>query len=87
MDLYFPIPSDIRVNPKNKKYALMQLYDVNRIIEIEHLEVFKEELRKLLERRRKRLINKQLNGWYIQMFCMWYWNNQLQPILTVAVNY
>ncbi len=32
----------------------MQLYDVDRIIEIEHLEVFKEELRKLLERRRKR---------------------------------
>ena len=62
VDLYFPIPSDIRVNPKNKKYALMQLYDVNRIFEIEHLEVFKEELRKLLERRRKRLINKQLNG-------------------------
>ncbi len=54
VDLYFPIPSDIRVNPKNKKYALMQLYDVNRVIEIEHLEVFKEELRKLLERRRKR---------------------------------
>lgn len=54
VDFYFPIPSDIRVNPINKKYALMQLYDVDRVIEIEHLDVFKEELRKLLERRRKR---------------------------------
>jgi hypothetical protein len=43
----------------------MQLYDVYRIMEIEHLETFKKDWRKVLERRYKRLMNKQLNNWYL----------------------
>ena len=62
VDFYFPIPSDIKVNPKNSRYAEMQLCDVYRIMEIEHLETFKKDWRKVLERRYKRLMNKQLNN-------------------------
>lgn len=62
VDFYFPTPSEIRVNPINNRYAEMQLYDVYRIMEIEHLETFKKDWRKVLERRYKRLMNKQLNN-------------------------
>lgn len=62
VDFYFPTPSEIRVNPINSRYAEMQLYDVYRIMEIEHLETFKKDWRKVLERRYKRLMNKQLNN-------------------------
>jgi hypothetical protein len=62
VDFYFPTPSEIKVNPINSRYTEMQLYDVYRIMEIEHLETFKKDWRKVLERRYKRLINKQLNN-------------------------
>lgn len=62
VDFYFPIPSEIKVNPINSRYAEMRLYDVYRVMEIEHLETFKKDWRKVLERRYKRLINKQLNN-------------------------
>lgn len=62
VDFYFPIPTEIKVNPKNSRYAEMRLYDVYRVMEIEHLETFKKDWRKVLERRYKRLINKQLDN-------------------------
>lgn len=40
----------------------MQLYDVYEIMQIEHMETFKKEWRKVLERRYKRQINKQLKN-------------------------
>ena len=62
VDFYFPIPSETKQNPINKRYAEMQLYDVYEIMQIEHMETFKKEWRKVLERRYKRQINKQLKN-------------------------
>lgn len=62
VDFYFPIPSDIKLNPINSRYAEMQLYDINRIRYIESLELFKEEWGKVLERRKQRLMRKQLKN-------------------------
>ena len=60
VDFYFPIPTEIKLNPINSRYAEMQLYDINRIRYIESLEPFKEEWRKVLESRKQRLMKRQL---------------------------
>ena len=59
---YFPFPSEMRDNPRHPRGAPMQLYDISKIRFIESLEPFKKEWRIVLERRRKRLLNKQLKN-------------------------
>ena len=62
VDFYFPIPTEIKQNPINSRYAEMQLYDVYKVMMIEHTDIFKEDMRKVLERRKQRLIKKQLKN-------------------------
>ena len=58
---FFPNPTDIRANPKHKRGAPMQLYDIRRVKFIESLEVFKELWLEVLEHRIKRMEKKHGN--------------------------
>lgn len=54
VDYYYPTCSELRDNPKNKRYANMRLYDMNRVRRIESTAAFREDYMRLLERRLKR---------------------------------
>ena len=59
---YYPVCAKLEENPVCKRFKPMQLYDINRIRYIESLELFKEEWGKVLERRKLRLMKKQLKN-------------------------
>ena len=54
VDFYYPFCSELRDNPKNKRYANMRLYDMDKVRRIESTAAFREDYKKLLERRQKR---------------------------------
>ena len=62
IERFFPYPTEIRANPRHKRGAPMQLYDIRRVKFIESLEVFKELWLEVLERRIKRMEKKQSNN-------------------------
>ena len=53
VETYFPYCSKVMTNPKNKRYPLMQLYDINRVRRIEATERFKGDILKVIERKLK----------------------------------
>lgn len=53
VDSYYPFCSELRDNPKNKRYANMRLYDMNRVRRIESTAAFRDDYIRLLERRQK----------------------------------
>lgn len=59
VDFYFPNPTLEKANPRHKRGAPMQLYDIKKVKYIESLEVFREEWAKILERRLARIKKKQ----------------------------
>ncbi len=62
IESFFPNPTETRANPKHKRGAPMQRYDMRRVKYIESLEVFKELWLEVLERRIKRMEKKQCNN-------------------------
>lgn len=62
---WFPICTKVMANPNNRRGESIQLYDVNRVKQIEMLNEFKTDFEKYNDRRSKRitkLIQKMLSG-------------------------
>lgn len=55
---FFPRCTKEMKNPRHKRGAPMQLYDINKVRYIESLESFKIEMYKLTKRRLERLMNR-----------------------------
>ena len=62
VERFFPYPTETRPNPRHKRGAPMQLYDIKEVRFIESLESFKELWLEVLESRVKRWENKQRNN-------------------------
>ena len=53
VDSYFPFCSKEMPNPKNSRYPMMQLYDINRVRRIESMPFFADKLLKVIENKIK----------------------------------
>ena len=62
VERFFPCCTKEMKNPRHKRGAPMQLYDINKVRYIESLDSFKVEMDELTKKRIKRIVNKQRNN-------------------------